>query len=152
MFSIKLKYKEKGEDKMRKKILKLLLLGLLVFLISACSKNKEPDIETKIFNLESDFKETYQLWVDMKGMGEIKNKEYPKDLRKVASEFKSVGERAKSSGYKKLIDKDEQKLYETYRLLSADIKELAKSLERSKYDQALERYNDIVAKEEKLKE
>lgn len=123
---------------------------------AGCAKNSAKvdngDIDKKIYNLETDFKETYQLWVDMKSMGEITNKEYVKDLKKVAADFKSTGNKAKTSSYKKLLTEEDIKIYETYRLLSDDIKDLSKFIEKKKFVEANDLYEQIIQAEDDLKE
>ncbi|ALS00161.1 hypothetical protein ATZ33_01835 [Enterococcus silesiacus] len=125
---------------------------LILFFAGCSSKANEGDLDKKIYNLETSFKETYQLWVDMKNMGEIKNKEYPKDLRKVATDFKIIGDKAKLSSYQKLLSEEDKMIYETYRQLSPEIKELARTIEKSSFEQAKTQYELILEKEEGVKE
>ncbi|WP_339099710.1 hypothetical protein [Candidatus Enterococcus lemimoniae] len=135
-----------------KKITLCIVFASLLFFTGCSSKANEGDLDKKIYDLETSFKETYQLWVDMKNMGEIKNKEYPKDLRKVATEFKIIGDKAKLSSYQKLLSEEDKMIYETYRQLSSEIKELAKTIEKSKFEQANTQYELILEKEEGVKE
>ncbi|MGX7263940.1 hypothetical protein [Enterococcus crotali] len=135
------------------KKLTLCILFISILLFTGCSgKANEGDLDKKIYDLETNFKETYQLWVDMKSMGEIKNKEYPKDLRKVATDFKIIGDKAKLGSYQKLLSKEDKMIYETYRQLSPDIKELARTIEKSNFEQAKTQYEMILEKEDEVKE
>ncbi|MCB5955152.1 hypothetical protein [Enterococcus sp. CWB-B31] len=135
---------------MKKKYIWVCLV--FVVLLSACAPKKAGDIETKIFNLESDFKENYQLWVDMKADGSIQYKEYVTDLKSVATKFNSIGDKAKLSSYKKLLSEEDQTIYETYRLLSKDIKSMATAIHKKNYEEADKIYQGILDTEENLKE
>lgn len=135
-----------------KKITLCIFFVSILFFTGCSSKANEGNLDKKIYDLETSFKETYQLWVDMKNMGEIKNKEYPKDLRKVATDFKIIGDKAKLSSYQKLLNEEDKLIYETYRQLSPAIKELARTIEKSNFELAKTQYETILEKEEGVKE
>lgn len=142
--------KKRGEKMKKWKI--LLLLLLVAGVMTACSSKKEGDIETKIFNLEADFKENYQLWVDMKADGSIQYKEYALDIKSVGSKFKSIGNKANLSSYKKLLSQEDQTIYKTYGGLGGKIHDLGHALYYGKKEKAKELYDEILDAEEKLKE
>lgn len=109
-------------------------------------------VEKKIVKLEAEFKENYQLWVDIKANGYIECKDYVKDMKSVATTFNCLGNKAKASGYKKHLNEEDQKIYETYRVLSDDIKDLAKMIQKNQYESAKELYQKILDAETELKE
>ena len=134
-----------------KKSYVLFCLGF-IFLLSACSEKKEGDIDARIYSLETEFKENYQLWVDMKSDGSIQQKEYALDIKSVGNKFKSIGNKAKTSTYKKMLSEQDQSIYETYRLLGSDIYDMGYALYYGKKDTAQERYTEILEVETNIKE
>lgn len=135
-----------------KKWLTMLLVFVVVVLAACSAPKKEGDIEDHIFNLESDFKKNYQLWVDMKADGSIQYKEYALDIKSAGSKFKHLGNTAKGTNYKKYLSKEDQTIYETYRVLGPRIYDLGYALYYDKKDQAKLIYEEILEAEETLKE
>jgi hypothetical protein len=121
-------------------------------ILTACGGNKAGDIDTKIYNLETDFKKNYQLWVDMKADGAVQHKEYATDMKEVGNKFKSLGNTAKTSTYKKLLSVEDQKIYEEYRVLGDDIYKVGTALYKKNYTEADKIYQSVLEKEEALKE
>ncbi|SJZ35850.1 hypothetical protein SAMN02745116_00002 [Pilibacter termitis] len=121
-------------------------------LLTACGKPKAGDIDSRVYNLETDFKENYQLWTDMKADGAIQQKEYALDLKKVGNKFKSIGATARGSAVKKLLSEDDQKIYTTYEELGKQIYDVGYALYYGKKEEAKKLYDEIQQKEEQLKE
>ncbi|GHU37731.1 hypothetical protein FACS1894193_06020 [Bacilli bacterium] len=137
---------------MRPKMKIVILLVMSIVILTACSSKKVGDIDTKIYNLEQDFKKNYQLWVDMKADGAVQHKEYATDMKDVGNKFKSLGNTAKTTSYKKLLSDEDQKIYETYRLLGDDIYKVGYALYKKDYTEADKIYQSVLEKEEALKE
>ncbi|EOL44740.1 hypothetical protein RV11_GL002489 [Enterococcus phoeniculicola] len=125
---------------------------LFVFLLVGCSQKKDGEIDSRVYKLETDFKENYQLWVDIKADGSIQYKEYALDIKSTGSEFKRIGNLAKTSTYKKMLSEGDQEIYETYRLLGKDIYDVGYNLYYGKKEEAKKLYEKILNEEEKLKE
>lgn len=132
------------------KIVLIFFMAVLVF--TGCASKKAGDIDTKIYNLEQDFKKNYQLWVDMKADGAVQHKEYATDMKDVGNKFKSLGNTAKTTSYKKLLSDEDQKIYEAYRLLGDDIYKVGYALYKKDYTEADKIYQSVLEKEETLKE
>lgn len=128
------------------------LFFMALIFLTACASKKAGDIDTKIYNLEQDFKKNYQLWVDMKADSAVQHKEYATDMKEVGNKFKSLGNTAKTSSYKKLLSAEDQKIYEEYRVLGDDIYKVGYALYKKDYKEADKLYQSVLEREETLKE
>lgn len=130
----------------------MLYILLFVVVLSACNPNKEGDISDTLFTLESNFKDNYQLWVDMKTDGSIQYREYALDIKEVGLKFKTIGDTASLASYQKDLSEEDRLIYETYRQLGGRIYDLGHELYYGKKEEAKQIYAEILAAEESLKE
>ena len=121
--------------------------------LAACDPpSRANDINAKVFNLENDFKENYQLWVDMKADGATPYKEYALDLKTVGHQFESIGKNARNSNIAQFLSEEDKRIYANYQMLGKKIYELGYALYYGKQDQAQNLYKEIAILEEEWKE
>lgn len=132
----------------------LLVVFVIILLIALqqCSRDGEMDKGTKPAKIETDFRQSYAAWSDLKLNGDLCQAAYVKELRQVETDFNAIYKRAKAANVWDGLSEADQRIYTAYGDVGTKLGVMNTAIEKQDYPKAKRLLAEILEVEKGVKQ